>query len=304
MGTTNESWVDRMPIGFAKLLIERGDDDQGFHFRFLEINPLFELIVGLDRTMIIGKTFHEILSDSLETDCGLHGFCERVCNEGKPQTYEQEVACNGRNFQVSAIAVNDSELILLLHDITELIRLRREMKDSQEELEHLNDRLYRESITDEMTGLFNRKHIMELLKKETARAERGLEFLTIALIDIDYFKSVNDEHGHQFGDFVLKEFSKALVDQVRTMDYVGRYGGEEFLLLFPGTKIGDAVEILDRIEAMLQVNDFRKGDIAVTLQFSAGVVEYHGESIDYLIRRVDDLLYMAKAKGKSQVMLD
>ncbi len=94
------------------------------------------------------------------------------------------------------------------------------------------------------------------------------------------------------------------MDQVRTMDYVGRYGGEEFLLLFPGTKIGDAVEILDRIEAMLQVNDFRKGDIAVTVQFSAGVVEYHGESIDYLIRRVDDLLYMAKAKGKSQVMLD
>ena len=303
MVPTNESWIEKMPIGFAKLKIERGED-QKFHFRFIQINSLFELIVGLDRSLILGNTFHEILSDSLESDCGLHGFCERVCKEGTSQTYEQEVRCNGHEFQVSAIVFNENELILLLHDITELVRLRREMKDNQEELEHLNDRLYRESITDEMTGLFNRKHIMELLKKETARAERGLEFLTIALIDIDYFKSVNDEHGHQFGDFVLKAFSNALVEQVRTMDYVGRYGGEEFLLLFPGTKIGDAVEILDRIESMLRVNDFRQEELAVTLQFSAGVVEYHGESIDYLIRRVDDLLYQAKAKGKSQVMID
>jgi diguanylate cyclase (GGDEF)-like protein len=303
MVTTNESWIEQMPIGFAQLVMET-KEDQKRHFRFIKVNSLFELIVGLDRSLILGKTFSEILIDSLDSDCGLHGFCEGVCSEGTPQIYEQEVRCNGRDFQVSAIAGNPGELIVLLHDITELIRLRREMNDSQEELEHLNDRLYHESITDEMTGLFNRKHIMELLKKETARAERGLEFLTIALLDIDYFKSVNDEHGHQFGDFVLKAFSDALMEQVRTMDYVGRYGGEEFLLLFPGTKIGDVVEILDRIESMLRVNEFRQGDLAVTLQFSAGVVEYHGESIDYLIRRVDDLLHQAKAKGKSRVMLD
>lgn len=303
MGTTNESWVDKMPIGYAKLLIE-SNQDQGFQFRFTGINPLFELIVGLDKSLILGKTFHEILSDSLETDCGLHGFCERVCKEGKPQTYKQEVRCNGRDFQISAITINENELVLLLDDITELIRLRKEMKENQEKLEHLNDRLYRESITDEMTGLFNRKHIMELLVKEIARAERGLEFLTIAMLDIDAFKSVNDDYGHQFGDFVLREFSDALVAQVRAMDYVGRYGGEEFLLIFPGTKIGDAVEILDRIESMLEVNEFRQGAAAVTLQFSAGVVEYKGESMDYLIRRADDLLYRAKGMGKSQVMMN
>jgi diguanylate cyclase (GGDEF)-like protein len=303
MVTTNEDWIEQMAIGFAQLVME-SKDDQKHHFRFMKVNSTFELIVGLDRSLILGKTLSEILSDSLKSDCGLHEFCQGVCSEGTSQIYEQEVRCNGRAFQVSAIAGNQGDLIVLLHDITELIRLRSEMNDNLEELEQLKDRLYHESITDEMTGLFNRKHIMELLKKETARAERGLEFLTIALLDIDYFKSVNDEHGHQFGDFVLKAFSDALMEQVRTMDYVGRYGGEEFLLLFPGTKIGDVVEILDRIESMLRVNEFRQGDFAVTLQFSAGVVEYHGESIDYLIRRADDLLYQAKAKGKSRVMLD
>ncbi|BES66256.1 hypothetical protein SANA_26950 [Gottschalkiaceae bacterium SANA] len=303
MVTTNEDWIEQMPIGFAQLLME-SKEDQKLHFRFMKVNSLFELIVGLDRSLILGKTFSEIFIDSLEADCDLQGFCQRVCGEGAPRIYEQEVHCNGRDFQISATAGNQGEFIVLLHDITELIRLRRERNENLEELERLNDRLYHESITDEMTGLFNRKHIMELLKKETARAERGLEFLTIALLDIDYFKSVNDEHGHQFGDFVLKAFSDALMEQVRAMDYVGRYGGEEFLILFPGTKIGDVVEILDRIQSMLGVNEFRQGELAVTLQFSAGVVEYHGESIDYLIRRVDDLLHQAKAKGKSRVMLD
>lgn len=303
MGNTKEVWIDRMPIGYAKLNIE-ADQKNELNFRFSQVNESFELIVGLDRSMIEGKTFHEILSDSLEKDCGLHEFCERVYLNQEPSTFEKEIACNGRDFQVSAIAENNHELILLMDEITELVRLRKEMKENQEELERLNDRLYRESITDEMTGLFNRKHIIELLEKEIARAERGLESLTIAMLDIDAFKSVNDEFGHQFGDFVLSEFSEALEAQVRTMDYVGRYGGEEFLLIFPGTKIGDAVDILDRIESMLQVNEFRQGDAAVTLQFSAGVVEYNGESMDYLIRRADDLLYRAKAMGKSRVMIN
>jgi len=303
MGKSNEVWVDRMPIGYAKLKIEADQKDVK-QFRFSQVNDSFELIVGMDRSMIEGKTFQEILLDTLETECHLYEFCKEVCKAGKPDTFEQVVHCNGRDFQVSAIAENQHDLVILLDEISELVRLRKEMKDYQEELERLNDRLYRESITDEMTGLFNRKHIIELLEKEVARAERGLESLTIAMLDIDAFKSVNDIYGHQFGDFVLKEFSDALVAQVRNMDYVGRYGGEEFLLIFPGTRIGDAVEILDRIESMLQVNEFRQGEAAVTLQFSAGVVQYNGESIDYLIRRADELLYRAKDRGKSQVAMN
>ncbi len=303
MRKSNEVWIDRMPIGYAKLQFETDQKDVK-QFRFSQVNESFELIVGMDRSMIEGKTFQEILLNTLETDCKLYEFCKAVCEAGKPDTFEQVVNCNGRDFQVAAIAENKHELVLLMDEITELVRLRKEMKAYQDELERLNDRLYRESITDEMTGLFNRKHIIELLEKEVARAERGLESLTIAMLDIDAFKSVNDIYGHQFGDFVLKEFSDALEAQVRHMDYVGRYGGEEFLLIFPGTKIGDAIEILDRIESMLQVYEFRQGEAAVTLQFSAGVVQYNGESIDYLIRRADELLYRAKERGKSQVAMN
>lgn len=303
MGKSNEVWIERMPIGYAKLKIEADQEDVKL-FRFSQVNEAFELIMGMERSMMEGKTFREILPDTVNADCKLNEFLNGVCKAGTPSRYEEVVSCNGREFQVSAIAENHHELIILMDEITELVRLRKEMKAYQEELERLNDRLYQEAITDEMTGLFNRKHILELLEKELARAERGLESLTVAMLDIDAFKSVNDIYGHQFGDFVLKEFSDALEEQVRSMDYVGRYGGEEFLLIFPGTKIGDAIEILDRIESMLQVNEFRKGDAAVTLQFSAGVVQYNGESIDYLIRRADDLLYQAKNRGKSQVAMN
>jgi diguanylate cyclase (GGDEF)-like protein len=289
-------------MGFAKLKIERDREGQ-MHFRFSQVNEAFERIVGLDVSMLAGKSFTEILADSLEPDCGLHGFCQRACAAGRVESFQEEITCNGCDFRVHALTEGEEKLVLLLEDISELVRLREEFQAGKEALEGMKDRLYRESITDEMTGLFNRKHIMELLDKELARAERGMEALTMAMLDIDAFKTVNETYGHQFGDYVLKAFSDALVDQVRTMDYVGRYGGEEFLLIFPGTRIGDAVEILDRIESMLSVNEFRKGEAAVTLQFSAGVVEYKGESMDYLIRRADDLLHRAKAKGKSHLMM-
>ena len=101
MGKLEAVWIDRMPIGYAKMRIESNDKDEK-QFRFSQVNESFELIVGMDRVVIEGKTFQEIVLESLEVDCKLKEFCESICKEEKAGTFEKEVSCNGRNFKVSA----------------------------------------------------------------------------------------------------------------------------------------------------------------------------------------------------------
>lgn len=157
---------------------------------------------------------------------------------------------------------------------------------------------------DDLTGLANRRGIMEALAHHRARAERSRWPLCVALLDVDHFKRINDQHGHATGDLVLRTLGEVLRSHVRAVDSVGRYGGEEFLLVLPEAALPQALEVLDRLQARIAAQSWIStagAPLAVTV--TIGVAAYRwGESVESAIARADAALYRGKAQGRNQVV--
>ena len=161
------------------------------------------------------------------------------------------------------------------------------------------------AVTDPLTGLHNRRYIVSRLRQGIDAMERSGERVSAALIDIDHFKRINDSWGHQAGDKVLRGFAERLSRELRAVDVAGRYGGEEFLIVFMNVGGDDALEAAERCRAVMAREPFvlvSSGEtLAVTL--SAGVAEARiGDDIEDLLARADAALYEAKSAGRNQVM--
>jgi diguanylate cyclase (GGDEF)-like protein len=174
-----------------------------------------------------------------------------------------------------------------------------ELKISKDLLEQKNVILKKLSITDGLTGLFNHRYTTDALSKLVEENNRYREPLSISMLDIDNFKKVNDEYGHLFGDEVLVKISNSIEGSLRKTDMVGRYGGEEFLVLFAHTGLNGAVESVGRIIKSVENLKWEKENFKITV--SAGVCEKTDEDISTLIKKADDLLYIAKKNGKNRV---
>jgi len=155
---------------------------------------------------------------------------------------------------------------------------------------------------DELTGSFNRRCIMRMLDDEIARAQRSNTPCTIALIDLDWFKRVNDAYGHPTGDEVLRTFAITVFANIRHIDKFGRYGGEEFLLVLPDTPDGEAVRTLDRLRAIIADLDWSAFSPGMQVTISAGVATLKpDETPDTFLARADRALYAAKAQGRNRI---
>jgi diguanylate cyclase (GGDEF)-like protein len=163
----------------------------------------------------------------------------------------------------------------------------------------------RQALADGLTGLANRRHCEESLASELSRAERFGGPLAIVLGDLDDFKSVNDEHGHPVGDTVLREFAQVLTRTVREVDVAGRWGGEEFLLVLPGTDGPGAVRLAQRIRDYLEGRTLVTPEgVPVQVTASFGVAEHEpGADLEGLVAAADAALYEAKRSGKNRVRL-
>lgn len=160
------------------------------------------------------------------------------------------------------------------------------------------------AVTDSLTGLYNRRYIMSRLRQALDGAQSSGDRVSVGLFDLDHFKSINDTYGHQAGDRVIKGFAERAGGQLRALDIAGRYGGEEFLVIFAGAPIHAAIEAAERLRAAMVAQPFiidtNGASVAVTV--SAGVAEAApGDDIDDLIGRADVALYDAKASGRNQV---
>lgn len=161
--------------------------------------------------------------------------------------------------------------------------------------------LERLAATDKLSGLYNRMKIESYCEMEIERSKLYNETFSLILIDIDYFKEINDAYGHNTGDAVIKNISKILQESVRRIDYVGRWGGEEFLILLPKTTAQEAFDIAENIRTIIMQNDFSPVD-SVTI--SAGIAEYlSGDTTDKIVQRADEGLYKAKRGGRNQTQL-
>jgi diguanylate cyclase len=154
------------------------------------------------------------------------------------------------------------------------------------------------SITDELTGILNRRGILDELQYRLNPQLSRTKLLSIAIFDIDNFKTVNDTYGHLTGDEVLKQVAQAISDMIRGFDTVGRYGGEEFLVLYPNTELHKAVRAAERIRANVE-NIVFEGVGKITI--SGGVAQHKGSSATELIESADKALYEAKRKGRNQI---
>ncbi len=180
------------------------------------------------------------------------------------------------------------------------------IKDLQTQLEEKNEELARLSISDGLTGLFNHRHIQEVVREEFERAKRTREPLGVVMFDLDHFKRVNDTHGHQVGDRVLQELARILRRTAREIDKLGRYGGEEFIAVLPDTGIDDAATFAERVRERVEQHPFPvNGGEPLRLTVSAGAATYPHPAVynpRTLIHRADQALYRAKAEGRNRVV--
>ena len=155
---------------------------------------------------------------------------------------------------------------------------------------------------DELTGSLNRRSIMRMLEEEIARSHRLNVPCTVALIDLDFFKRINDLYGHPTGDEVLRTFAITAFANIRSVDRFGRYGGEEFLLILPDTEEASAVQMLDRLRGILAELDWSAFSSGMRVTISAGVAMLRANEIsDTLLARADGALYASKARGRNRI---
>jgi diguanylate cyclase len=180
--------------------------------------------------------------------------------------------------------------------------MRQSLYKSGVELKEAYKRIEELAELDELTGSFNRGCIMRMLDDEIARARRSNTPCAIALIDLDWFKGINDAYGHPTGDEVLRTFAITVFANLRHIDKFGRYGGEEFLLVLPETPEGDAVRTLDRLRAIIADLDWSAFSPGMQVTISAGVATLKpDETPDTFLARADRALYAAKAQGRNRI---
>jgi diguanylate cyclase len=181
-----------------------------------------------------------------------------------------------------------------------LVAAERNIERLKCELELVNQ-LVRE---DQLTGALNRRGLDDALAREAARADRNVAPLCIALIDLDNFKNLNDRFGHQAGDCALVHLVAMVRDVVRSHDFIGRYGGEEFMLVLPASRIEEGATVVKRLQQALAARPLVWDGAHLPLTFSAGVAERsHGEKEPSLIGRADAAMYQAKRMGKDRTVV-
>ena len=198
-----------------------------------------------------------------------------------------------------------AELRARVNSMLQIKRLQEELAERERQLRDVNEKLLFISRVDGLTEVDNRRHLEERLKEMWEHASRLGEELGCVMCDIDKFKSVNDTYGHQVGDEVLRQFAAILKREAREIDRVGRYGGEEFLLLLPGSGIEDAATFAERVRKATEEHTFtfEGGELKRTASF--GVSAWPNgriEDAEGLVKAADDALYVAKETGRNRVI--
>jgi two-component system, cell cycle response regulator len=191
---------------------------------------------------------------------------------------------------------NNSELQARLEVGKRMVELQIKLYETMQRLEEL-------ALTDTLTGMPNRRAILDILEKEMSRSKRTNRALLIALIDVDHFKEVNDHWGHLAGDLVLKECVQRIRSHLRRYDSVGRLGGDEFLVVIPETEVDSTPEILQRLCRIVAETPVCICDADVTVTISQGVAKWTDNiALDDLLKRADEALYLAKKQGRNQTV--
>lgn len=277
--------------------------DNQYKYRY--INPKTEKLFGLKASDIIGKTDSEIMSKELADN--FREADERIFETGITQSKEESfINKKGETLYYWSIKVplknSDRKVqsyIGFSTDITELIKLRSELQLQVKK--EIKERKKQEqlAITDKLTGLYNRIKIDETLEFELSRMNRSSSTFSIVIIDIDFFKKVNDNYGHMIGDKVLISMSKILKKYSRSTDIIGRWGGEEFIIICPITNSLGIKKLATKL--CYEINHYEFPNVK-NITASFGITTYiKNDTIDSILERADKALYKAKSNGRNKV---
>ena len=263
---------------------------------FVLINDGFTALTGYTRADVIGRSSLDIQlwkdpadRQKLTTALNEKGFCENL----------EAVFQRKDGSQIIGMV---SAKLLPLQGVPHLISVTRDITERK----HLEDKLHQQATMDELTGIWNRRHFLELADREIKRAIRLNHPLSIALIDLDHFKQVNDTYGHMAGDQVLVAFAKICQKNIREIDLHARIGGDEFAMLLPEANCDQAYEVVERVCRALVPLPMDQDGRLVAITISAGIASSQGEqeSLDALMGRADQALYRAKEAGRNRVEMD
>ena len=272
--------------------------------RFITIAALLIVIVFLPVVIIVARKISyplEVLAQGAdEISRGNFGFTLDL-------SANHEIDTLALSFNRMSVKMKDQREVLL-RQISLLEAQKQEIATQNEELAEANARLEQIAITDQLTGAYNRRYIMREIEQELSRSVRHNLPISITMIDIDNFKDINDTHGHQVGDEVLKEVVQVLSSSIRTSDLLGRYGGEEFIIIAPLTGQQEALILAERLRDTVSKWPFETTYGFIKLTISLGVATYDGKTetcqsaiLEQLLAQADTELYKAKAAGRNCV---
>lgn len=170
-------------------------------------------------------------------------------------------------------------------------------------LKRINDKLIDIVVHDHLTGIYNRRYFDISMEKSISAYIKSKISFQIILFDIDHFKVINDTYGHPCGDYILKELTNLINDEIRSQDIFTRNGGEEFAIILPETNIENGEEIAHRIRKIIEEFPFQYKNTIIQVTISIGLATYQGESMDELMDRADSALYKAKTNGRNQIIM-
>jgi diguanylate cyclase (GGDEF)-like protein/PAS domain S-box-containing protein len=274
----------------------------------LYLNAQAAELFGVEGKELIGEYFPENFIDTEDRKFLVENMYENKSVSKNEIHFKRK---NGTEFvglinMIPSVYYDEEVALACIIDMTEQKKVEETLKlnndyinELNKELIFMNNNLVNKSIKDGLTNLYNHQYMNELLEKKLKEAPETKQKLCLMMLDIDHFKRVNDNFGHQVGDTVLSGVADLIEKNTSSSAYIGRYGGEEFIALLPDIDMEDALLIAERIRLSIGEHDFGINNLRVTI--SIGVVQYQGEAANSLINKADMLLYQAKRNGRNRV---
>ncbi len=248
---------------------------------FLEFITAKNFPIWMDDSKFVGKNVKDALDEKISKQ--FMKCLKQAAKNGDTQILQYQLSVGGKthHYEARIVATWGEEVLAIVRDFTD-----------QRQAEKMAE-------TDPLTNIYNRRKFSRLLDKEIQRVKRYDRSLSIALLDIDHFKRVNDTYGHDTGDYVLRRIAELIKENIRITDILARYGGEEFVIILPETDVKGASRQIDRMRKKIEKNSFSG---VGNLTISAGIAGYTGgDSCKSVITRADKALYLAKEEGRNRV---
>jgi len=220
-----------------------------------------------------------------------------ITGKGDEMIASQVIQCGAYDYLPKS-RISKKSLVRIIHNTMEKFRMKTEIKQAMEKMAEL-------STKDELTDLYNRRYFTESAEREVAGTARYGQALSLLMLDLDFFKQINDNHGHPAGDAVLKQTARLLKKSIRRYDVACRYGGEEFAVIMPNTCLTDARTFCERLRKKIEKTTVHYDSKKIRFSVSIGLAQFLPESdksIAHLIKRADDGLYAAKQQGRNRVI--